>query len=293
MALKTVEWEERYVKVNKLTDIDVEFISLVPKGANRIPFQIVKSEDDIGDRIMANPSMRPDQQLQALQYAALAKLDEIETGKKGSATSAQSKTKLGEINAALLAQNARLLDKLKDDIAELKTTDTGSTLQTATSTVPNAPEPKTAPSNKSVVGKFSGAFGGTETAQRPASGTQKGADASPSAVTPHRKAVSYGDCFGGGLECSILQKGEGSAPEKAYRLKGDIGEQLGKKGCTGLWEGVFDHSVIQVLEIPLEKSDEPVELPKSKFSFGDAEPLQLKKSDEVSELPKSLFSFGD
>lgn len=45
MALQTVETTEKYVKVNKLTELDVEFISLVPKGANRIPFQIVKSED--------------------------------------------------------------------------------------------------------------------------------------------------------------------------------------------------------------------------------------------------------
>jgi hypothetical protein len=44
MALKTVEWVEKYLKVNKLTGIDVEFISLVPKGANRIPFQIIKAD---------------------------------------------------------------------------------------------------------------------------------------------------------------------------------------------------------------------------------------------------------
>ncbi|AFM27815.1 hypothetical protein [Desulfomonile tiedjei] len=44
MAIKTVEWVEKWVPVNKLTGIDVEFISLVPKGANQIPFQIVKAD---------------------------------------------------------------------------------------------------------------------------------------------------------------------------------------------------------------------------------------------------------
>lgn len=288
MALKTVEWTEKYVKVNKLTDIDVEFISLVPKGANRIPFQIIKSEDDIGDRIMANPSMRPDQKLQALQYQTMAKLDQLEAQKAGSKPSGQSTTKLGAINLALLEQNAKLLEKLKDDITELKSAGTEPKIQPTATPTTNS-ETKRAPASKGVVGRFSTAF-----REVPPPVQKDVVVDSKTAPTPQRKAVSYGDCFGGGLECSILQKDEGGVPEKAYRLKDDIGDQLEKKGCAGLWEGVFTHNIIQVVEVEnLEKSDEPVELPKSKFSFGDSTPLQFKKTDEPPELPKSKFSFGD
>lgn len=38
------------IKANKMTEADVSFISLVGRGANRIPFKIVKKEKDMGTR---------------------------------------------------------------------------------------------------------------------------------------------------------------------------------------------------------------------------------------------------
>ncbi len=46
MALKITEWETRYEVANKLSNIDVEFISLVPQGrmANRSRWSKVRTK---------------------------------------------------------------------------------------------------------------------------------------------------------------------------------------------------------------------------------------------------------
>lgn len=51
MAIVTVESVEKLIPMNKLSGLDVEFISIVPQGAVATPFQIIKTDLEYGDNM--------------------------------------------------------------------------------------------------------------------------------------------------------------------------------------------------------------------------------------------------
>ncbi|AFM24883.1 hypothetical protein [Desulfomonile tiedjei] len=104
MAIKTVEWSEKWVPVNKLTNIDVQFISLVPKGANQIPFQIIKA--DTGENMSINSV------LQKLQ-GAVKDANTIRDNVRQLAKSANAR------NGRQSSSSSPAIGQLKSDIASL------------------------------------------------------------------------------------------------------------------------------------------------------------------------------
>lgn len=281
MTLKVVESDERYVPVNKLTGIDVNFISLVPKGANRIPFQIVKHDDEstelnTGD-IPMNASMRPDQKIQATLFKMAGDIYEmkdvlasVKTGAKSiTNTPGKPVSKLQRINAQVRADSDAILERIQKDMAGLS--------GQVEKAVAIPPERKAAPEVVTVEKRAGSSFDGAFGCLPPA--TQK-AESKPEADTVPK------DIFKGAFPSDSSPSVRKSDESEVFETNSNR-EYLEKAmACKpGVWDGQFGSGQVGVV---VQKDDEPVEDSSDCWGAGLASMVKASKEGGDAAVYRQL-----